>query len=159
MNLATRLREAREAAGYKEPAALAHRIGVKPSALYQLESGKSKSMKGENLIKLADALDVHPRWLLLGKGRRESQPVSITAPIIATTLEVLSAYLRIADLPPTMGRDPEMLAMAFTLVVAAGGTLTEQDRLELAAKLAELNRAKGEWHGGSERENSSGGGD
>lgn len=50
------------------PAELARRIGVQPAAIYQLESGESKSLKGETLIALADVLGVNANWLQTGKG-------------------------------------------------------------------------------------------
>lgn len=144
MTLAERLISAREAAGIAEPAELARRVGLKkPSAIYQIEKGTTKSLKGPMLVKLSDALGVHPRWLMFGKPPRESQPVRATAPIIAATQEVLSTYLRIIGQPATLGRDPELLAATLTLVLDHNGPLDDAAKMEMVAQLAESARRNG----------------
>lgn len=42
--------------------------GIKASAISQAESGKSKSIKAENLFPIAAILDKDPEWLVTGKG-------------------------------------------------------------------------------------------
>jgi phage repressor protein C with HTH and peptisase S24 domain len=76
-NLAARIIEARTEAGILEPAELARRVGVRPAAAYQWESGATKSLKDTTLVELADALGVTARWLATGRApKRESQPVA-----------------------------------------------------------------------------------
>lgn len=144
MDLADRLIDARTEAGLV-PAELAHRIGVKPSAIYQVEARASKSLKGVTLVNISHELNVSPRWLLLGKGpRQQSQPVSITPAIIAATQEVLALYLRFVDQPATLGRDPKMLAATLQLVLASEGDFSEKARTELAIRLADqMRQSKG----------------
>lgn len=147
MDLAARLIEARTEA-LLSPAELAHRIGVAPSAVYQVEKGESKSLKGETLVNISHELNVSPRWLLLGKGpKRLSQGVSMTPEIISATQEVLALYLRFSDQSATLGRDPEMLAITLSLVLASDDHLSDKGRTELAIRLAGSmrdNRGRGD---------------
>jgi len=56
------------------PVDLAHAAGVSISAVMQWESGATKNLKLDNLIAIADALNVHPRWLASGQGPKEAEP-------------------------------------------------------------------------------------
>lgn len=64
--LAERIIEARTEAGL-DPAELAHRVGVKPAAAYQWESGATKSLKAQTAIALAEVLGVNVQWLTTGR--------------------------------------------------------------------------------------------
>ncbi|MEN1942677.1 S24 family peptidase [Luteimonas sp. MJ293] len=69
MPLKDRLIHAREESGYAEPAAVAHKIGLTPSALYQLESGSTKTLSGRTAVKLARAYpSFRLEWLIEGTG-------------------------------------------------------------------------------------------
>lgn len=67
MSLSERLIHARVESGYAEPAEAAKRAGLTPSALYQLEDGTTKSLKGTTAVQLGK---VYPRfrieWLISG---------------------------------------------------------------------------------------------
>lgn len=82
MTLADRLTAAMERAGINQ-ADLARACGVKPPSVHGWLSGKSKFLRGENLLKAADALGVSQQWLAMGVGpmvegeRTRSQPVEI----------------------------------------------------------------------------------
>lgn len=65
--LSERLRIAMREAGVTQ-AELARRCGVKPSSIHGWLSGKSKFLRGENLLKAAKALNVQQEWLATGKG-------------------------------------------------------------------------------------------
>jgi transcriptional regulator with XRE-family HTH domain len=52
-------------------AVLAQACGVTPSAVYQWISGDTKGLKPENLVKTADLLRVHIRWLVYERGPKE----------------------------------------------------------------------------------------
>jgi transcriptional regulator with XRE-family HTH domain len=52
-------------------AVLAQACGVTPSAVYQWISGDTKGLKPENLVKTADVLRVHVRWLVFERGPKE----------------------------------------------------------------------------------------
>lgn len=72
MSLAERLIHARVESGYDKPAEVANKIGISPSALYQLEDGSTKSLSGVTAVKLGR---VYPRfrveWLIDGSTPRE----------------------------------------------------------------------------------------
>lgn len=74
--LADRVIEAREDAGIEKPAALAKIIGVSPSAIYQIEIGKTKSLNPETLFKLSEALNVSAEWLRTGIGAKKLDPAT-----------------------------------------------------------------------------------
>ncbi|MCV0218804.1 helix-turn-helix transcriptional regulator [Stenotrophomonas sp. Ps181] len=66
--LATRLKRARSECGITEPADAARRAGITPSALYQLEDGKTKSLSGETAVKLARVYrPFRVEWLITGE--------------------------------------------------------------------------------------------
>lgn len=65
--LSTRLRLAMEKAKISQ-AELARECGVKPPSVSGWLSGKSKFLRGENLLKAARALGVTEDWLATGKG-------------------------------------------------------------------------------------------
>ena len=62
-----RLKFAREQAGIKADA-LADKVGVTSASVSDWESGETKKIEGENLIKVCDFLKINPHWLLFGKG-------------------------------------------------------------------------------------------
>lgn len=67
MNLSDRLKLAMQAAGVSQ-ADLARACGVKPPSIHGWLSGKSKFLRGENLLQASLALNVRPDWLATGKG-------------------------------------------------------------------------------------------
>lgn len=67
MSLSERIRVAMAAAGVSQ-AALARACGVKPPSVSGWLSGKSKFLRGENLLMAARALNVSEDWLATGKG-------------------------------------------------------------------------------------------
>ncbi|MEO5811570.1 MAG: helix-turn-helix transcriptional regulator [Rhodanobacter sp.] len=69
MSLATRIRQSLDAIGMSQ-AELARRCNVKPPSVSGWLSGKSKFLRGENLLRAADALDVSNQWLATGKGSK-----------------------------------------------------------------------------------------
>lgn len=50
---------------------LARRCGVAPSSVHGWLSGKSRFVRGENLLIAAKVLAVSPLWLALGKGQMQ----------------------------------------------------------------------------------------
>lgn len=61
-----RIAAARKASGLTMEQ-LAARIGVSKSAISQWERGRIDKLSAENLLKLAEALEVSPRWIWLWK--------------------------------------------------------------------------------------------
>lgn len=74
-----RLRTARESKGLDQPI-VAKAAGITVSALSQIESGKTKQPKPETLFKLADALDVDPRYLVFGHHNRVAPSLAALKP-------------------------------------------------------------------------------
>lgn len=95
--LADRITQSRARAGM-DPSQLARRVGVKPAAVYQWESGATKSLKAETAIALADVLGVDIVWLVTGRAPKaepavqgQSQPLRLDAEIVrnvGTALEL-----------------------------------------------------------------------
>lgn len=67
MKLQDRTKLARKKVGLTQKG-LADRVGIKPQAVSQWESGKTKSLRGPSLARAADALGVNPLWLSDGEG-------------------------------------------------------------------------------------------
>lgn len=68
----SRIKEARKRAGMTQRE-LARIVGVSRPAVSQWESGDTKSLKGENLLKAAEALRVAPEDLVGGRPRVEEE--------------------------------------------------------------------------------------
>lgn len=69
MTLKERLIHARTESGFAEPADAAKRMGITPSALYQLESGKTKALSGPTAVRMARVYtDFRLEWLIDGSG-------------------------------------------------------------------------------------------
>lgn len=64
-----RTRLLRDSKGF-DLAPLAKAVGISVSALSQIETGSTKQPKPETLFKIADALDVEPRYLVFGHNQR-----------------------------------------------------------------------------------------
>lgn len=67
---ADRLSEARKAAGFTQEY-LANLCGLTKGAISQYELGNN-SVAGENVFRLADALNISARWLMTGTGSATS---------------------------------------------------------------------------------------
>jgi transcriptional regulator with XRE-family HTH domain len=102
MSMSERLIEAMAASGMSQ-AALARACGVKPPSVNGWLSGKSKYLRGENLLSAASALGVSQQWLATGEGEMRpshatpnvkfSLPAEDQAPI-AQALQALDARLK-----------------------------------------------------------------
>lgn len=67
MNLKDRLKVARQDAKLSQ-SALARACGVEPSAINHIESGRTKSLSGDLVAKMALTLSVNALWLASGEG-------------------------------------------------------------------------------------------
>lgn len=71
-----RLREAfEEMLQYKKMTkkALADLLGVKPSSVSDWFTATTKEISGENLLRLCDALEIEPHWLMFGKPQKKPE--------------------------------------------------------------------------------------
>lgn len=91
MTLAQRLIHARTESGYTEAADAARKAGITPSALYQLENGTTKSLRGSTAGKLGRVYSgFRVEWLIDGSG-----PAQGDAPIPpASSSETPPGYVR-----------------------------------------------------------------
>ena len=74
MKLQDRVKLARERAKLTQKE-LADRVGIRPQAVSQWESGDTKSLRGPSLARAADALGVNPIWLSDGDGPMQNYAV------------------------------------------------------------------------------------
>lgn len=66
--LAERLELAMREAGIKSAAELGRRVGVSRASAGDWLNGKTQTIDGDNLVRAAAVLGVHPRWLQTGMG-------------------------------------------------------------------------------------------
>lgn len=73
--LGDRIKQGRENAGRMSQDALAHEIGVSRAAVAQWESKKDNNTKPsiENLVKIAESLDLNIEWLITGNGAMQKK--------------------------------------------------------------------------------------
>jgi transcriptional regulator with XRE-family HTH domain len=100
-DIGIRLRHARKLRGMTQ-VKLAQSIGVKQASVSQVETGESRSLRGNTLVAIAKALRVNPEWLMHGKGtmERKDVPLSDEAVVLAQAWQRLAPELRdkIADM-------------------------------------------------------------
>lgn len=65
--MAQRIRTARKAAGLSQ-SEVARKLGVQPSAVNHMESGRTKSLKADTILRLAQTIGVSAYWLETGEG-------------------------------------------------------------------------------------------
>lgn len=77
-SLKERIRSARLDAGFKTQASLAAAIGAERATVTMWESGSTKKIGGEYLLRLAQVLKKNPEWIQTGKGSPEAASVRET---------------------------------------------------------------------------------
>lgn len=94
-DIATRLRYVRKLRKLGQ-VQLAEISGVKQPSISELETGESRSFRGNTLVVLAKALKVNPEWLLHGKGpmERVNVPLSDEAVALAQAWQRLDPELQ-----------------------------------------------------------------
>lgn len=75
--LAGRIKLAMVSAGIPTPAELARRAKLHRQAVHKYLSGENEKLTPDKLFKLADALNVNPRWLALGPPETPVPPRAI----------------------------------------------------------------------------------
>ena len=68
--IGSRLRIERKAAGMTLEG-LGDLVGMSKAGIGQIENGGTKAPHPDNLFKIAEALELSPRWLTTGKGQKE----------------------------------------------------------------------------------------
>ena len=88
MTLTNRIQSRLDALSLK-PRAASVRAGLNTHYLQKVLSGETKSISVDALLKLAEALETSPEWLLLGRGPDEMPPGAT---------ELLNLYAQLPDL-------------------------------------------------------------
>lgn len=146
--LAHRLREARLEVGMTQEE-LSAAIGASRSLVCLFERQHRKSMSADTLLRLADALDVRPQWLLYGhepkrhQGRPEGQINAIVLARIETHVENVIREDR-APIKPEFRA--AVVAAQYETFVRTGKTPTK-----LAVRRAIMAAAQG-WGRGGEKQ-------
>lgn len=123
-DIATRLRYARKLRKLGQ-VKLAELSGVKQPSISELETGESRSFRGNTLVALAKALKVNPEWLQHGKGAMER----VNVPLSDEAIALAQAWQRL---------DPELQAktkdMILTMAEQADkyGPAVSDDKVEAA---------------------------
>ncbi len=79
LGLANRIKQARQEKGLTQTA-LSKQLGCSKAVVSQWESGHVKDIRLERFFELADALDVIPRWLAIGIGRKRDLDIAKDRP-------------------------------------------------------------------------------
>ena len=123
-DIATRLRYARKLRKMGQ-VKLAELSGVKQPSISELETGESRSFRGNTLVALAKALKVNPEWLLHGKGSMEK----VNVPLSDEAVALAQAWQRL---------DPELQARTKDMILAMAeqadkyGPAVSDERVEAA---------------------------
>jgi len=109
MSLSERIKVAMQTAGVNQ-VELARACGVKPPSVHGWLSGKSKFLRGENLLKAARALRVSQDWLATGKGSMIPEvgmpaPAASASPFIGDAVDFAGAR------PVAAGEDPDTVSI------------------------------------------------
>lgn len=87
-----RIKAARLEAGLTQQE-VATEVGVSRAAVALWESNQSKTLKGQNLVRVARALNVTPDWLLTGRGSKH--PIQLHPQDAASTGEIESVAIMV----------------------------------------------------------------
>lgn len=94
-------------------AAIAQAAGVSKQAVYEWESGDTKSLKGDNLLAVARVLGVDANWLSTGRGPMVGDSRGGVTEIAGDAAEVARAYMKLS--PALKG---SVRTMIFTMASA-----------------------------------------
>lgn len=92
VTFATRLKEARLAAGYTQEQ-VAELCNITDGAVSAWERGQAVKISAQTLFSVADLLRVDPRWLVTGERRTHEQAASLASEIEALPDEQRAAVL------------------------------------------------------------------
>jgi transcriptional regulator with XRE-family HTH domain len=127
---------------------LAAAVQVSRPAVTQWETGETRSLAGENLLRVATALRVSPEWLLYGIGSGPGEPVPVPR------VEVDADTLRLARAIQSLTADQRALLQALvdSMIPAEGsgaGPLSKTAEIVKAMAMAwPVSSAGGAEHSG-----------
>ena len=94
MRFSDRVKLARELAGFSQ-AELARRTGMSQPSINDLESGRTQSLRGPNLIRGAKALGQTPEWLATGGGVQCEPPLPPPPPATNEHAALLESFTKL----------------------------------------------------------------
>lgn len=111
---------------------LADAVGVSRPAVTQWETGEIRALEGENLVRVARALEVTTDWLLYGTGPGPGEPrstrtvkVAANDQIVEVDEESLRLVLAMQALSPQQRAAMQALVDSFTQPKAGGLKMAE----------------------------------
>jgi len=106
---------------------LADAVGVSRPAVTQWETGETRALEGENLVRVARALEVTTDWLLYGTGPGPGEPrstrtvkVAVNDQVVEVDEESLRLVLAMQALSPGQRAALQALVDSFTQPKAGG---------------------------------------
>jgi len=148
MALSERLREALETSGMNQRE-LAAACGVKPPSVNGWLSGKSKFLRGENLLLAAKALNVSDQWLATGKLPKErqaaqdghSQSVRLDPEIVRDVARALQEVFAELDYEPfDLAQDAELFVELYERVLERGESSSSGNLVWLGTRITDRAR-------------------
>jgi transcriptional regulator with XRE-family HTH domain len=126
-----------------DPSELARRVGVKPAAVYQWESGATKSLKAETALALAGVLGVDIGWLVTGKAAKvaplgESQSMRPDAHIVRNVATALNLRYEKAG-GYNLAERPDEFVTAYGLWVGMPDAYDSPEVFNLVVRYADLS--------------------
>lgn len=95
MSAGSRIQDTRKK--FKVPVtAIAKAAGVTKQAVYQWESGDTKSLKGDNLLAVARVLGVDANWLSTGRGPMIADSGGVLMELGSDAAEIARAYMKLS---------------------------------------------------------------
>lgn len=163
--LGQRLVMAREQSGFANTKRAAEAAGITPSALYQLESGKTKSLAGDTAERLAR---IYPKfrieWLISGRGHstideseenRIAEPgapypshdLGISADRLAASIKLIRLACEQLDVPFDAEADGELVVLAYKYLQGLSQSIVTPENLvdftkRLRQKVREAENAR-----------------
>jgi len=149
--LAERLSLAMSRRGISQ-AELARQCGVKQPSVHGWLSGKSKFLRGENLLKAAAALKVSEEWLATGAGSMEpgertrppqSQPARPDPAILAATQDFLDRAFKALGKKFSLMAEAELFADVYEWVAEDDRPADQRNLVDFAQWRAKRDSARG----------------
>lgn len=128
---------------------LARRCDVKPPSVNGWLSGKSKFLRGENLLKAAAALGVSDQWLATGKGARDrkaaplahSQPMRLDLEIVRLVArELQSVYQDEFGRDFIISAEPELFAEVYDRTAERGEVDSRSSMIWLGSRIGKTQQ-------------------
>ncbi|KAA2285448.1 helix-turn-helix transcriptional regulator [Arenimonas fontis] len=157
--LAERLVFARESSGFANTKRAAEAAGITPSALYQLESGKTKSLAGDTAEKLAR---IYPKfrieWLISGRGHPtydeagalaatdlgsspSSHDLGISAERLSASIKLIRLACEQLDVPFDPEDDGDLIVLAYQYLQGlAESSVTPENLVDFTKRLRQKAR-------------------